>query len=116
MFDIKIEYTDSFYLKTDPTIYKEGLRDVIKYVAEDIVKSLKTEAPVRTGRLRDGHYSRLENLNAYIGNNVPYAKYVIYGTSRMAPNNYPSRVLNHIGISDKSASLFEESLIMRGVL
>lgn len=117
LFDLEIEFTESFYRKTNPSNYSEALTETMQYMGNLIVEGLKDEAPVRTGRLRDGHYSIVEGNDILIGNDVEYAKYVIYGTSRQAPNNYPSRVLSKMGVfSEMSKSRFEESLITRGVL
>lgn len=117
MFEFEVDFTDSFYKKTNPQNYIDALQDTLGYMGDLFVQGLKDEAPVRTGRLRDGHYSMIMSNQVLIGNNVPYAKYVIYGTSRQAPNNYPARVANRAGFFvSQSGSVFESSLIMKGVL
>ena len=115
MLDINIEFTNSFYNKTNPENIRSALEDTIQFATDKIVEECKNEAPVRTGNLRDGHYSRLDNLRGYLCNDVEYAPYVIYGTSRQAPNNYPQRVMNRIGMIGYQ-SRFHDSLITRGVL
>ena len=115
MFEINIEFKDSFYNKTNPENYINAFQDMVEFTTDTLVNECKSEAPVRTGNLRDGHYSRIENLSGHVYNDVEYAKYVIYGTSRQAPNNYPQRVLNRMNPSTYT-SRFHSSLITRGVL
>ena len=116
MIEIKIDYNDSFYKKTNPNTYIQAISETIEFVTSQFVEGCKDEAPVRTGQLRDGHYSKVNGLEGYVCNNVEYAKYVIYGTSRQAPNNYPARVAKKMNIGETSRSLFEQSLITQGVL
>lgn len=116
MWEVEVNYLDSFYLKTSPDVYLEAMKDAIQFMGDDIVDALKSEAPVRTGRLREGHYSINNGLSLIISNDVEYAKYVIYGTSRQPANDYPSRVMARMNVGEKCVSRFEDSLIMRGVL
>lgn len=116
MMEIDIEFTESFYNKFgNPTYVEECISETIEFTVEKIVEACKEECPVRTGTLRDGHYHRLDNLSAYVGNNVEYAPYVIYGTSKQSANNYPQRAINRMGSSTMS-SRFHDSLITRGVI
>lgn len=117
MFEVEIEFTDSFHNKTNTEHYMDALQEALEYMGNEFLNALKDEAPVRTGRLRDGHYMNVSKDTVSIGNNVEYASYVIYGTSRQAPNNYPSRVASRMGVFvESSMSVFESSLITRGVL
>lgn len=116
MFDIKITYNDSFNKKTNGRLYQDCLHDCIEYTTTEFMEACKDEAPVRTGNLRDGHYVKVTGLNGIVGNDVEYAKYVIYGTSRQAPNNYPSRVVSRLNISGEVQSRLQESLITNGIL
>lgn len=116
MFDVKINFNSSFYKKTDASLYQDALKESIEYMTNAFVDECKKEAPVRTGRLRDGHYSRVQGLTGIIGNNVDYAPYVIFGTSRQAPNNYPSRVASRMGLMGQYQSIFQQSLITKGIL
>ena len=115
MFTVEVKINDSFYRKTDPNTYIEAINDVMEYTTSMLLEAVKDEAPVRTGNLRDGHYMTSSKLTYMIGNNVEYAPYVIYGTSRQAPNNYPSRAINRMNITGTVGSLFSQSLITRGV-
>lgn len=113
--ELEITFTDSFYRKTNPETYKEALRDSLTYLGETAVNAMKSEAPVRTGRLRDGHYLTVQDLSVSIGNNVEYAPYVIYGTRYQSANNYPMRVMSSLNMGGQIQSRFSESLITQGV-
>lgn len=76
--------------------YQQAEEDFIQRITEDTVEECKLEAPVITGRLRDGHYSEVDGLIGYVKNDVEYALYVIYGTDKQPPNNYPQRALYNI--------------------
>ena len=105
MFEIEIQ-TNFDKLKTASISQVE--EDFIKEITEYVVEELKSESPVRTGRLRDGHYSEINGLVGNIYNEVEDAKYVIYGTSKQSANNYPQRVLNNmVGVYE---SIFLECL------
>lgn len=114
MITLEVKFTDSYNRKTNPSLYEDSLRDVIEFFTNELVDACKDEAPVRTGNLRDGHYPIVNDLTGSVGNDVEYAPYVIFGTSRQAPNNYPQRVVNKVDPS-KTASILQQSLIMRGV-
>ena len=88
---------------------------MLEYTTSVLLDAVRDEAPVRTGNLRDGHYMTSNKLTYMIGNNVEYAPFVIYGTSRQAPNNYPARAINRMNVSETVSSLFNQSLITRGV-
>lgn len=116
MFEVTVEFTDSYYTKLNPETYVDSAKECMKYMADILNDEIKDEAPVRTGRLREGHYVREDNgLSYFLCNNVEYAPYVIYGTSRQAPNDYPTRVMNRVNV-DRVESLFSSSLITKGVL
>ncbi|WP_456478116.1 HK97 gp10 family phage protein [Geoglobus ahangari] len=66
--------------KFDLTEIDRKLHDAVLELEGEI----KQTAPVRTGRYRAAWASsRLGKLKYVISNNVEYAKYLIYGTSRM---------------------------------
>ncbi len=68
--------------------FRKSLPDKVDKMLQMAVHELEAEiketAPVRTGRYRAGWVStKLGKLKYMISNNVEYAKYLIYGTSRM---------------------------------
>ena len=114
--DIKVEFTDSFYKKLNSMNMVEACSDTINEITDELVEECKAECPVRTGNLRDGHFSSKTILQGNVHNHVHYAPYVIYGTSRQSPNNYPQRAKNKVATSDKIHSKLEEHLRERGIL
>ena len=114
--DIKIDFTESYRKKMNSMSYVEACSDAIHEVTEELLQEVKNEAPVRTGKLRDGHFSSTTILQGNIHNHVEYAPYVIYGTSRQSPNNYPQRALNKVMANDKIVSVLNSNLRSRGLL
>ncbi len=54
-------------------------------------------APVDTGNLISNHeINKTDQLEKTISNNTEYAKYVINGTSKTPPNDYPQRTIENI--------------------
>ena len=94
--DIKVDFTESFNRKLNSMSYVEACSDTIQQVTQELLTEVKNECPVRTGNLRDGHFTSTTILQGNIHNTVEYAPYVIYGTSRQSPNNYPQRASNTI--------------------
>ena len=76
-FTITFEAQPSFYQKTDPQLHKAIINNTIKESSETLLETIKKEAPVRTGRLRDGHYIETKENWANIKNEAYYWKYVI---------------------------------------
>lgn len=74
---ITVELQPSFYLKTDPYTYQQVEKETIRESGEELLTYVKDEAPVRTGRLRDGHYIETRENWINIKNEVYYWKYVI---------------------------------------
>lgn len=106
-------YFDSYYNKLDSNKYLKAEEDCIKNITLEAEEGCINEAPVRTGNLRDGHYSEINGLEGKVMNDVEYMPYVVYGTSRQAPNNYPQRVLN--AMAETYYEKFIESLRDNGV-
>lgn len=114
MIDIDIQFSNSFYKKLDSKNLLDSASKAIEYAGRECNEEIKKEAPVRTGRLRDGHELRGVGLQAVLVNNVEYFPFVVYGTSRQSANNYPQRVIGRLNIHGLVQSRFEESLITRG--
>jgi len=77
-----------------PEDIRHKIYEAFNVLASDIVADAKGFAPVRTGRLREsvyGHVSR--DLVLKVGASAPYAKFVEFGTSRMAPRAFLSTAL-----------------------
>ena len=114
--DIQVNFTDSFNKKLNSMAYVESCSEAIEEVTNDLLEEVKSECPVRTGNLRDGHFSSTTILRGNIHNHVEYAPYVIYGTSRQAPNNYPQRAYQKVMADDKIISYLIANMKAHGLL
>ena len=94
----------------------EACSDTIQEVTNDLLNEVKKECPVRTGNLRDGHFTSTTIMQGNVHNNVEYTPYVVYGTSRQAPNNYPQRALNTVMSKNIIVSLMTDNMRKRGLL
>lgn len=94
-FNITIELQESFYTKTNPSNYILVEKETVKQSSETLLDYVKDESPVRTGRLRDGHYLEINGNWINIKNEAYYWKYVIW-----RGNDYISRGLLRF-ISDR---------------
>lgn len=74
---VTFEPQTSFYQKTDATLHKAIIKETLESSSETLLEFIKEEAPVRTGRLRDGHYIETRGDWVNIKNEAYYWKYVI---------------------------------------
>ena len=86
--NITIELQPSYYTKINNYIYPQIINEVIGESGEELLDFIKDEAPVRTGRLRDGHEIHKGNGWINITNEAYYWKYVV-----MLGNDYIDRGL-----------------------
>ena len=93
---VDITINASFEKKVNPDNYKAAIQDTLAESTERIMEEFQNECPVRTGNLRDSRSVEIGEMSSSIHNSAEYAGYVIYGTSRMSPNNYPQRAWNTI--------------------
>lgn len=108
-----VEYGDRYYRIIDTSNYIKAEEECIKNITLEAEEGCINEAPVDTGLLRDSHYSEIDGLEGRVMNDVEYSVYVIYGTSKQSPNNYPQRVLNDL--SGRYNEIFLEALRNNGV-
>ncbi len=133
--DIEVKINDSFYKKCGnnwKTICSECLNEVTltayNYIMESGVgvrdgKTPSGGAPVGVyedgktgGTLKAGHQLNLgSSLSKQITNNVEYVPYVINGTSRMKPNNYPLRAFNKLRTNGDMTRVTREVLHKYGI-
>lgn len=69
------------------------VHDHMKEQAEAIKTVAQSLAPVRTGRLRDSIYAKVEDWTAKIGASAPYAVYLELGTRFIQPIRFLSRAI-----------------------
>ena len=65
----------------------DGYSNLVKAVAVDLQKELKTDTPVKSGRARAGWKTKVSKDNFVIENKVPYVGYLDKGTPKMQPAN-----------------------------
>jgi hypothetical protein len=69
------------------------------------------------GTLRRGHHSDLSNpKEKMVKNNTEYWPYVVFGTSKMSPNDYPTRVVERIDKEDIYKKALLLTLRKKGIL
>ena len=110
---VEITFSDTYYNKLNPDNYISAEEETIQSITLEAEEKCMAEAPVDTGLLRDSHYSEVEGLVGRVMNDVEYAPYVIYGTSKQSPNDYPQRVLNDM--SGSYGEKFVQALNNNGV-
>ena len=105
----------SYYNKTDPNKYHKAIIDTVAEVANRTLDEFRVECPVRTGNLRDSHILSVDGLSASISNSAEYWRFVVYGTIKMAANNYPQRAWNTMVTQNIINTVFEEKLKENGI-
>ena len=112
---VEITINDSYTRKVDTSIYQKAMSETVEETATRAMEECQFECPVRTGNLRDSHEVEINDMSASITNSAEYWVYVVYGTSRQAPNNYPMRALNTISSQQIISTIFKDKLIENGI-
>ena len=113
-FTANLIINQSFYNKLNGDNIKKAEVETIKLIASEAEENCRMECPVRTGNLRDSHYTVFEEDTAKVMNTAEYASAVIYGTESRSPNDYPQRALNNL--NGTYEELFINALMQYGVL
>jgi HK97 gp10 family phage protein len=82
---------------TDETIntIQDDARRILEEGAENIESTARALAPVRTGALQASIYAEVQDVKGIIvGARRSYARFVEYGTHRMAPRPYLAPAIN----------------------
>lgn len=107
---VTVEFTPSFYKKTDPERANKAARKAVDECLIRLEVDLKKEVPVRTGYLRDSHATQLKpGTSKIIGevyNHAKYWRYVHFGTSKQAPNQWITRSLINVQPQIKLSEYF----------
>ena len=110
-----ITFNDSYYAKTNPENYVNAMKATVGDTADATMSECQSECPVRTGNLRDSHFVEKDEFTATIHNSAEYWIYVVYGTSRMASNNYPMRAWNTIRSENVIGTIYMNRLKENGI-
>ena len=70
------------------------VRGKLEKLGIDIHAAARRMCPVRTGRLRDSIYSKVEDWTLKVGASAPYAKYVEFGTRYIRPFYFLTEAIN----------------------
>lgn len=112
---VEVNYSDSFYQKLNPDNYRNCIIGTVKDIAEEALNGCQSECPVRTGNLRDSHDVEVNEFEASVTNSADYWEYVVYGTRRTPPNNYPERVRNNLVSGNVINDSFRNELLNQGI-
>lgn len=112
---VDITFKDSYTKKMDASLYVDAIQDTVSEVAQETMTECQSECPVRTSNLRDSHAVENSEFSATITNSAEYWMYVVYGTSRMASNNYPSRAWNTMISQNRVGEIFKNKLNEKGI-
>ncbi len=112
-FSVDVQINQNFYNKTNTDNYRKAINQTVKLVTYEAEDGCINECPVRTGFLRDSHYTEFNDTVGRVMNSADYAHDVIYGTPRSRSNNYPQRVLN--SMKTDYSSIFKSALSDVGV-
>lgn len=112
---VEITFSDSYYKKFNAESYANAIKDTVKGVTEEGMVECQSECPVRTGNLRDSHLTEIDEYSGKILNTAHYCLYVVYGTYKMAANNYPSRAWNNMLSQGSVRTIFNENLSKYGI-
>lgn len=111
-----IRFNSSYYKKTNSETLKKCIEETVKKVTLECENNCKKECPVDTGLLQKSHSTRLNGDTGEVANNCGYAEFVVYGTYKMAPNNYPARVLKELAGKKFASQTLHGELQKEGML
>ena len=91
--NVEVWFNPSFYKKLDQRALQRSHEQLIEKLCHDIEKECRIQAPVRTGNLRDSHYTIIDGLESYVGNSAEYVNIVRFGARNTVPNDYVTRAI-----------------------
>jgi HK97 gp10 family phage protein len=72
---------------------KRDVQDVMQFEAEVMKDTARASCPVRTGRLRDSIFAKVEDWIVTLGAMAPYAGYIEFGTRYIQPRRFLSNAV-----------------------
>lgn len=115
MINVDVQINPQFYKKLSKELVKECVAETISKTTNEANERCKSTCPYDTGNLSRGHEADIGDEEGYVRNDVEYAPYVIYGTSFMAPRNYPQEVVNELSSKNYMSNTFKKELLKHGV-
>jgi hypothetical protein len=78
------------------------VRSVVDEISKDLLKEVKKNTPVRTGKARAGWKRRLDRKGASVNNNVKYISYLDEGISKQAPDGFSKPAIEKIAANSRA--------------
>ena len=78
------------------------VRSVIDEISKDVLKEVKKNTPVKTGKAQRGWRRKFDRKGASINNNVEYISYLDEGISKQAPNGFSKPTLEKIAANSRA--------------
>lgn len=72
---------------------KRDVQDAVRFEAEAMKNAARARCPVRTGRLRDSIFAKVEEWTVKLGATAPYAVYREFGTRYVRPRRFLSNAV-----------------------
>jgi len=72
---------------------KRNVQDAMRFEAEVMKDTARARCPVRTGRLRDSIFAKVEDWMVKLGAVAPYAVYQEFGTRYIQPRRFLSNAV-----------------------
>lgn len=72
---------------------KRDVQDAVRFEAEAMKNAARARCPVRTGRLRDSIFAKVEEWTVKLGATAPYAVYQEFGTRYVRPRRFLSNAV-----------------------
>lgn len=93
----------SFSFRVDGEMKLNGIvKSVIDEISKDLLKEVKKNTPVRTGKAQRGWRRKLDRKGAQLNNSVKYISYLDEGISKQAPNGFSKPSLEKIAANSRA--------------
>jgi hypothetical protein len=133
MLDLKVDITESGAKKLNSYTYKKALSNILDVLIKETYTVMEEKgvgvaggttpsggAPkgkVKGGNLRQSlMIDKSAELDKKITSDAPYWGYVVYGTSKMPPNDFPKRATDKVVKKSVIDELVKKELSSQGVL
>ena len=78
------------------------VRGVIDEISKDLLKEVKKNTPVRTGKARRGWRRKFDRKGVSVNNKVEYISYLDEGISKQAPEGFSKPSLDKIAANSRA--------------
>jgi len=94
--EVRVEGIEEFEKKmNNVNVYMQrNIRRKLQDLGSEIHATARRLCPVKTGRLRDSIYTKLEDWRLKIGASMPYAAFIEFGTRYIRPFYFLTEAVN----------------------